>query len=97
MIKVIYNGKVIAESNDTVKVEGNHYFPIESLKLGSLEQSNLKTTCPWKGVANYYTLNIDGEKLSDMVWYYPEPSEEAKDIKNRIAFYQKKGLEVVEK
>jgi uncharacterized protein (DUF427 family) len=96
MIKVIYNGKVIAESNDTVKVEGNHYFPLESLKLGSLEQSNLKTTCPWKGVANYYSLNIDGEKLSDMVWYYPAPSEEAKEIKNRIAFYQKNGLKVVE-
>jgi uncharacterized protein (DUF427 family) len=96
MIKALYNGRVIAESNDTVKVEGNHYFPLDSLKIGSLEQSNLKTTCPWKGVASYYSLNIDNEKLTDMVWYYPEPSEEAKQIKNRIAFYQKSGLKVVE-
>jgi len=96
MIKALYNGKVIAESNDTVKVEGNHYFPLDSLKIGSLEQSNLKTTCPWKGVASYYSLKIDNNILSDMVWYYPEPSEEAKQIKNRIAFYQKNGINVIE-
>lgn len=96
MIKAIYNGKVIAESDDTVKVEGNHYFPLESLKLGLLEQSNLKTTCPWKGVASYYTLEVDGEKLTDMVWYYPDPLDAAKEIKDRIAFYQKNGLKVIE-
>ncbi len=96
MIKALYNGKVIAESNNTVKVEGNHYFPLESLKLGFLEQSNLKTTCPWKGVASYYTLNIDSEKLIDMIWYYPEPSDASMQIKNRIAFYQKNGLKVID-
>jgi uncharacterized protein (DUF427 family) len=96
MVKVLYNGKVIAESNDSVKVEGNHYFPLESLKAGSLEQSNLKTTCPWKGVASYYSLKIDDEILTDMVWYYPEPSDAAKQIKDRIAFYKINGLKVVE-
>ena len=96
MIKVIYKDNIIAESNDTIKIEGNHYFSQDSLKFGSLESSSLKTTCPWKGVASYYTLNIDGEKLKDMVWYYPEPSEKAKQIKNRIAFYQKNGLKVIE-
>ena len=96
MVKAIYNGKIIAESNDTIKVEGNHYFPLESLKSGTLKQSNLKTTCPWKGEANYYTLDLDGEKLNDMVWYYPEPSEAVKQIKDRVAFYQKNGLKVIE-
>ncbi|HAF31255.1 MAG TPA: hypothetical protein DCG75_19630 [Bacteroidales bacterium] len=95
-MKAIYNGKIIAESNDTIKVEGNHYFPIESIQKEILEKSNLKTTCPWKGLASYYHLNLDGEKLKDMVWYYPDPSEEAKPIKNRIAFYQKAGLQVME-
>lgn len=96
MIKAVYKGKVIAESNKTIKVEGNHYFPIESINKDFLENSNLKTTCPWKGVANYYHLNLDGEKINDMVWYYPEPSSAAKEVKGRIAFYQKDGLHVIE-
>jgi len=96
MIKVVYKDKVIAESNNTVQVEGNHYFPRDSVKAGSLEDSNLTTTCPWKGTAQYYHLNIDGEKIQDMVWYYPEPSDEAKSIKNMLAFYQKNGLKVIE-
>lgn len=96
MIKALYNGKLIAESNDTVKIEGNHYFPLDSIKKDYLENSDLKTTCPWKGVASYYHLIFEGEKLNDMVWYYPQPNDEAKSIKNRIAFYQKDGLKVVE-
>jgi len=96
MAKVLLNGKIIAESNDTIEIEGNHYFPIESLKKEYLEKSDLKTTCPWKGVANYYHLNMDGEKMNDMVWYYPEPKNAASQIKGRIAFYQRKGLKVLE-
>lgn len=96
MIKALYNGKVIAESNDTIKVEGNHYFPLDSIKNEYLEKSDLKTTCVWKGVASYYHFNFEGEKLNNMVWYYPEPSDKAKQIKNRIAFYQKDGVKVVE-
>lgn len=96
MIKALYNGKVIAESNDTIKVEGNHYFSLDSIKNEYLEKSDLKTTCLWKGVASYYHLNFEGEKLKDMIWYYPEPSSEAKSIKNRIAFYKINGIEVIE-
>jgi len=96
MIKALYNGKLIAESNDTVKVEGNHYFPLDSIKKEYLEKSDLKTTCPWKGIASYYNLNFEGEILNDMVWYYPQPKNKANSIKNRIAFYQKAGLVVIE-
>ncbi|MCK5028463.1 MAG: DUF427 domain-containing protein [Bacteroidales bacterium] len=96
MIKAIYNGNIIAESNETIIVEGNHYFPLGSINKDFLEKSDLKTTCPWKGVASYYSLNIKGEILNDMVWYYPEPSYKAKQIKDRIAFYQKNGLKVIE-
>ncbi|MFC2152293.1 DUF427 domain-containing protein [Bacteroidota bacterium] len=96
MVKVLYKEKILAESNDTIKVEGNHYFPLESIDNDFLEKSDLKTTCVWKGVASYYSLNLGNEKLTDMVWYYPDPSEEAKSIKDKIAFYQKNGLQVIE-
>jgi len=96
MIKVLYKGKIIAQSDDTVIIEGNHYFPEDSIDNRLLENSNLTTTCPWKGTAHYYHLNLDGEILNDMVWYYPNPSDQAKSIKDRIAFYQKGGLQVVE-
>ena len=96
MIKAIYKGVVIAESNDTVVVEGNHYFPLNSINADYLEKSNFTTTCPWKGIANYYNLNFNGEKLNDMIWYYPKPGDAAKEIKDRIAFYQKGELKIIE-
>jgi uncharacterized protein (DUF427 family) len=96
MIKALYKGVVIAESNDTVVVEGNHYFPLNSINSDYLEKSNLTTTCPWKGTANYYNLIFNGEKLNDMIWYYPNPSEAAKEIKDRIAFYQVGELKLIE-
>lgn len=96
MIKAVYKGKVIAESDDTIKVEGNHYFPLESINKDFLEKSELQTTCVWKGVASYYNLILDSVKLENAVWYYPDPSDEAKSIKDRIAFYQKDGLIVLE-
>ena len=96
MAKVIYKGKTIAESNDTVKVEGNHYFPLNSIKNNLLQKSELKTTYFWKGEAHYYNLEIEDEVFTDTVWYYPNPSNEALSIKNRIAFYQKNGIQVID-
>jgi uncharacterized protein (DUF427 family) len=91
-MKASWNGKVIAESNDTVVVEGNHYFPAEALDRGMLAESTTHTTCPWKGVASYYDLVVDGELNKDAVWYYPSPSEAAKAIAGRVAFW--KGVRV---
>ncbi|PLX12115.1 MAG: hypothetical protein C0597_14010 [Marinilabiliales bacterium] len=79
-----------------MKVEGNHYFPIESINKDLLDASELQTTCVWKGVAHYYHLKIDDEQFKDMVWYYTEPKDAAKEIKGRIAFYQKDGVDVIE-
>lgn len=96
MVNVIYNHKVIAQTDDTVVVEGNYYFPKEVLSKDLLEESDLTTTCPWKGEAHYYHLIINGKKLENIVWYYPDPKEKALKIKDRIAFYQKSGLIVRE-
>ncbi|MEZ5345079.1 MAG: DUF427 domain-containing protein [Pyrinomonadaceae bacterium] len=93
-MKAIWNGKVIAESDKTVVVEGNHYFPAESANHEYFEKSETNTVCGWKGTASYYTLNVDGEKNTDAAWYYPETKEEAKNIENYIAFW--KGVEVTE-
>ena len=91
-MKAIWKDKVIAESNDTVVVENNHYFPIESVDRSLLEPSSTTSICPWKGTANYYTLNVGGEKNPDAVWYYAEPKDAAKQIKGRVAFW--KGVKV---
>jgi uncharacterized protein (DUF427 family) len=87
-MKALWNNQVIAESNDTVVVEGNHYFPLESVKKEFLQPSDTHTTCPWKGLASYYTLEVNGETNEDAAWYYPEPKEAAKEIKNRVAFWR---------
>jgi len=92
-MKAIWNGKIIAESNDTVNVEGNSYFPIESVKKEYLKNSDMHSVCPWKGKASYYTIEVDGKINKDAAWYYPEPKEAAKDIKGRVAFW--KGVETV--
>ena len=92
-MKAIWNGKVIAESNDIVNVEGNAYFPVESVKKEFLQDSETKTVCLWKGTASYYNLKVDGKTNADAVWYYATPSEPAKSITNRVAFW--KGVEVV--
>ena len=93
-MKAIWNGQVIAESNDTVVVEGNHYFPAESVKPEFLRDSSTHTTCPWKGLASYYSLEVGGQTNRDAAWYYPEPKEAAKQITGRLAFW--KGVQVVE-
>jgi uncharacterized protein (DUF427 family) len=85
-MKAIWNNQIIAESDDTVLIEGNHYFPIDSVKKEFLKDSGTTSVCPWKGMANYYTLEVDGEQNSDAVWFYATPSELAKGIKDRVAF-----------
>jgi uncharacterized protein (DUF427 family) len=92
-MKAIWNNKVVAESNDTIVIEGNHYFPEESVKKEYFAPSGTHTVCPWKGTASYYTLEVNGEENKDAAWYYPDPSEKAKKIKNYIAFW--KGVEIV--
>lgn len=91
-MKAIWNGKVIAESDDTVVIEGNHYFPVSSIKKEFYGESATNTVCPWKGTASYYSLNVDGKENKDAAWYYPQPKEAAKVIKDRVAFW--KGVEV---
>ncbi|WP_022975569.1 DUF427 domain-containing protein [Nevskia ramosa] len=91
-MKAIWNGQVIAESSDTVVVEGNHYFPADSIKREYLADSATHTVCGWKGTASYYSLNVDGAANKDAVWYYPEPKEAAAEIKGRVAFW--KGVKV---
>ena len=93
-MKAIWNGTVVAESDDTVVVEGNHYFPAEAVKKQYLLPSNTKTMCSWKGEASYHTLFVDGDANPDAAWFYPEPKEAAAQIKRRVAFW--KGVQVVE-
>ena len=87
-----WNGTVIAESDDTVVVEGNHYFPRASVRDDVLRDSSTTSVCPWKGTASYYTLEVDGQTNPDAAWYYPTPKEAAAEIEGRVAFW--KGVEV---
>ena len=82
-----WNGAVIADSDETVVVEGNQYFPVESVVASILQPSQTHTTCHWKGVASYYDVVVDGKVNSDAAWYYPEPSDAATNIKDRVAFW----------
>ena len=86
-MKATWNNAEIARSDETVVVEGNHYFPSDSVKEEYLQPSSTHTTCPWKGEASYYNLVVDGETNKDAAWYYPEPKDAAAEIKNRIAFW----------
>jgi uncharacterized protein (DUF427 family) len=87
-----WNGTVVAESEKTVVVEGNHYFPLESVNTRYLRQSTTTSRCPWKGLANYYSVVVDGKTNEDAAWYYAEPSDAAAAIKGYIAFW--KGVDV---
>lgn len=93
-MKAIWNGTVIAESDDIVTVEGNAYFPPDSLKGDLVEESTTTTTCPWKGTANYLSLVVDGERNVDAAWTYRDPKDAAQAIKDRVAFWR--GVEVVD-
>lgn len=91
-MRATWNGTTIAESDDTVVVEGNHYFPADSLVAEHFEASDTHTTCGWKGIASYYTVVVDGERNPDAAWYYPEPKPPAKQITGRVAFWR--GVQV---
>jgi len=93
-MKAEWNNHIIAESNDTIVVENNHYFPLEAVKQEFLKPSSTHSTCPWKGLASYYTLDVDGKQNPDAAWFYPEPKDAAAQIKNYVAFW--KGVKVTQ-
>ena len=94
-MKAIWNDTILAESDDTIVIEGNHYFPADSIKKEFFKESETHTTCPWKGEASYYTIEVNGQENTDASWYDPEvSSERAKPIKGRVAFWR--GVSVVE-
>lgn len=87
MARAIFNGKVIAESDDINTVEGNAYFPIDSLDRSVVTETAHKTGCPWKGTASYFTINVDGQVAENAAWFYPEPLDGAQAVAQRVAFY----------
>jgi uncharacterized protein (DUF427 family) len=93
-MKAIWNGATLAESNETVVVEGNHYFPADSIIKDHFQPSETHTVCGWKGTASYYDVVVNGETNRDAAWYYPAAKEDAKNIEGHIAFW--KGVQVVE-
>ena len=94
MAQAVFNGVVIAESDETVVVEGNHYFPPDSLELEYFSETPAhNTTCAWKGVASYYDIEVDGERAEAVAWTYRDPSEAAANIKDHVAFYPKVRVE----
>ncbi len=92
MPKAVWNDVVIAESDDTVVVEGNHYFPKDAVKVDLVAPSDHNTVCPWKGTASYYDIVVDGQRNANAAWYYPDPKRAAAEIKDRVAFW--KGVRV---
>ena len=91
-MRATWNGKTIAESEETVVVEGNHYFPRESVDPALVAPSPKTSVCPWKGTAQYLTLTVDGAENADAAWYYAEPKDAAAELKDHVAFW--KGVEV---
>ncbi len=93
-MKAVWNGTVLAESDDTVMVEGNHYFPLETVRRDVLRESSHHTSCPWKGRASYYSLDVDGRVNEDAAWFYPDPLAGAEAVAGRIAFWR--GVQIDE-
>ena len=93
-MKAIWNDTVIAESDNTVVVEGNHYFPLDSVNKALLKDSSKSTFCSWKGTANYYTLSVNGTENADAAWNYAEPKDAASQIAGRVAFWR--GVQVID-
>jgi len=91
-MKAIWNNTILAESKNTIEVEGNHYFPKDSINPTYFEDSATKTQCPWKGEASYYSLSVEGKTNTDAAWFYSAPKDAAKQIKNHIAFW--KGVKI---
>lgn len=92
MVRATWNGQVIAESDNTVVVEGNHYFPRQDVKAECLTDSSTTSVCGWKGTANYHSVVVDGQENRDAAWYYADPKDAAAEIRDRIAFW--KGVQV---
>jgi uncharacterized protein (DUF427 family) len=88
LMKAVWRNATVAESNDTVVVEGNHYFPPSAIRREYFSESNTHTTCPWKGAASCYNVTVNGDVNKDAAWYYPNPKEAAANIKDRIAFWK---------
>ncbi len=93
-MRAIWNKQILAESNETIIVENNHYFPSSTLKMEYFVASDKTSHCPWKGDANYYSISVNGKENKDAAWYYLTPKEEAKEIENRVAFWN--GVEIIE-
>lgn len=93
VMKAIWKGIIIAESDETIMIEGNHYFPAESIKKEYFAPSETHTDCPWKGTASYYHVEVNGDVNKDAAWYYPQTKEGAKQLEGMVAFW--KGVEVV--
>ncbi|HYP29602.1 MAG TPA: DUF427 domain-containing protein [Blastocatellia bacterium] len=87
-MKATWQNAVLAESDDTVVVEGNHYFPAEAINREYFRESDTHTNCPWKGVASYYDVVVEGEVNKDAAWYYPTPKDAARQVKDRVAFWR---------
>ena len=92
-MKAVWNDAVLAESDETVLLEGNHYFPADSVRTELLSPSKLETFCGWKGMANYYSVTVSGKTNPDCAWYYAEPNEAAEKIRGRIAFWN--GVRII--
>jgi uncharacterized protein (DUF427 family) len=92
MPKAIWNGVVLAESDETIVIEGNHYFPPTAIHTEHFKPSPTRTFCGWKGLASYYTIEVDGKQNPDAAWFYPEPKKAAKEIGGYVAFW--KGVKV---
>ena len=93
-MRATWNGAVLAESDETIVIEGNHYFPPDSINRAYFSESETHTRCPWKGLASYYTVEVEGERNKDAAWFYPDPKEAASEIKDHVAFWR--GVEVTE-
>jgi uncharacterized protein (DUF427 family) len=91
-MKAIWNNQILAESDNTIELEGNHYFPPRSINPQNFEKSQTNTVCGWKGTASYYNIKVDGKTNPDAAWYYPEPKDAAINIKDYIAFWR--GVEI---
>ncbi len=92
MAKAIWEGVTLAESDQPIEIEGNHYFPLQSVHKEFLKPSSTHTVCPWKGTASYYTIEVNGKSNRDAAWYYPEPKSAAAQIKDYVAFW--KGVKI---
>lgn len=93
-MKAVYNGQIVAQSDATVVVEGNHYFPAAAIKQEFFSKSDTTTRCPWKGEASYYNVEVGGDVSADAAWYYPNPKSAAEEIRDRVAFWR--GVQVSE-